>query len=136
VDGTLGAEDTPGVFSKPANQTVNYWAWMLTAGLEVARRNLRSFGRRAVLVQDSYTNLSTELDTLGWETVDRILLDLGLSSMQLVALNAVFFQVDAPLDMRFDPRAEVTADDLVNRMPEQDSQILSISMERSADPAR
>ncbi len=54
-------------------------------------------------------------------TVDRILLDLGMSSMQVDRPERGFsYAVDAPLDMRMDPSAPVTAADLVNTLPERD----------------
>ena len=50
--------------------------------------------------------------------MDGILLDLGLSSMQLGAAERGFsFQLDGPLDMRFDPSQTTTAADLVNTLP-------------------
>jgi 16S rRNA (cytosine1402-N4)-methyltransferase len=56
---------------------------------------------------------------LGWTAVDGILLDLGVSSMQLDTPERGFsFQTGAPLDMRFDPRNPVTAASLVNTWPE------------------
>jgi 16S rRNA (cytosine1402-N4)-methyltransferase len=51
--------------------------------------------------------------------VDGILLDLGLSSRQLDDAQRGFsFQKDGPLDMRFDPRQETTAADLINNLDE------------------
>lgn len=122
VDGTLGAGGhARGILeaSSPEGQLLGLD--VDPQALEVARQNLRSYGSRAVLFQDSYTNLDAALDLLGWETVHGILLDLGLSSMQLQNTERGFsFQIDAPLDMRFDPRSDVTAADLINRLPEQD----------------
>lgn len=87
--------------------------------LDLARERLAPYGERAVLVQASYTTLLQQLKVLGWSAVDGILLDLGLSSMQLDTPQRGFsFQTDAPLDMRFDPAAPVTAADLVNDLPE------------------
>jgi 16S rRNA (cytosine1402-N4)-methyltransferase len=53
--------------------------------------------------------------------VDAVLLDLGMSSMQVDQPERGFsYAVDAPLDMRMDPSAPVTAADLVNTLPESD----------------
>jgi 16S rRNA (cytosine1402-N4)-methyltransferase len=87
--------------------------------LELARSRLAPFGLRATLVQASYITLSEQLEALGWPAVDGILLDLGISSMQLDTPERGFsFQADAPLDMRFGPEYPVQAADLVNGLPE------------------
>ena len=87
--------------------------------LTLAQRRLVPFGKRVTLKRSSYTDLRRVLETLGWESVHGILLDLGLSSMQLDTPERGFsFRSDAPLDMRFDPDAPVTAADLVNTLPE------------------
>jgi 16S rRNA (cytosine1402-N4)-methyltransferase len=89
--------------------------------LALAQERLAPFGKRAYLVQASYVTLRAQLDEIGWEFVSGILLDLGLSSMQLDTPERGFsFQADAPLDMRFDPRGPVRAADLVNTLPEKD----------------
>ena len=59
---------------------------------------------------------------LGWDGVDAILLDLGVSSMQLDTPERGFaFRTEGPLDMRFDPGgSRPTAADLVNTLDERD----------------
>jgi 16S rRNA (cytosine1402-N4)-methyltransferase len=58
---------------------------------------------------------------MGWQNVEGILLDLGISSMQLDNPERGFsFRQDAGLDMRFDQQNPVRAVDLVNTLPEKD----------------
>jgi 16S rRNA (cytosine1402-N4)-methyltransferase len=80
---------------------------------------LGDFKSRAILRQASYTSLKAQLAELGWPAVDGILLDLGVSSMQLDQAERGFsFQQEGPLDMRFSPLQSITAADLVNQLPE------------------
>jgi 16S rRNA (cytosine1402-N4)-methyltransferase len=89
--------------------------------LILAQERLTEFGERAILVQASYLTLMEQLDAIGWSAVDGILLDLGVSSMQLDTPERGFsFQTEAPLDMRFDPENPVRAADLVNTLSEGD----------------
>jgi len=87
--------------------------------LALARETLAPYGKRVVLIQASYLSLSESMRQLGWEAVDGIVIDLGVSSMQLDTPERGFsFQVDAPLDMRFNRETGLTAAQYINTMPE------------------
>ena len=80
------------------------------AAVEVARERLREFGDRARVVHGDYRDLPAILDREGVGAVDGILLDLGVSSMQLDTPGRGFsFRRDEPLDMRMDTSAGATA---------------------------
>jgi 16S rRNA (cytosine1402-N4)-methyltransferase len=65
--------------------------------------------------------MQTEARELGWAAVDGILLDFGVSSMQLDTPERGFsFLRDGPLDMRFSPLATHSAADLVNTLQEEE----------------
>ena len=68
-------------------------------------------------------NFAVVLEQLAGNGVkaDAILLDLGVSSMQVDRPERGFsYRVDAPLDMRMDPNAEMSARELVNEAPERE----------------
>jgi len=67
------------------------------------------------LIHDSYHNFSTILDTLEIDNVNGIILDLGLSSLQLDSRERGFsYAVDADLDMRFDGSQSLKASGILN----------------------
>jgi 16S rRNA (cytosine1402-N4)-methyltransferase len=83
--------------------------------LALASKRLTDFGIRAVLKQGSFAEIVDHAAGIGWEQVQGVLLDLGVSSMQLGSPGRGFsFQEDGPLDMRFDQSQELQAADLVN----------------------
>lgn len=120
MDGTLGAGGHAwGILQASAPDGRLLGLDLDPQALGLARQKLAEFGERAVLVQASYRTLREQAARLGWMMVDGIVLDLGLSSMQLDTPERGFsFLADAPLDMRFDPQAPLSAADLVNETPE------------------
>lgn len=89
--------------------------------LELANQRLALFNGRFTLLHSSYTSLLQSLQRLGWDHVDGIVIDLGVSSMQIDTPERGFsFIKDGPLDMRFNPSQQTSAADLVNTLPEED----------------
>lgn len=122
VDGTVGAGGHAyGILDASAPDGLLLGLDLDPQALALAVEHLAPFGERAILREASYLTIAQQIATLGWPAVDGILLDLGLSSMQLDTPQRGFsFQEDAPLDMRFSPRAPQTAADLVNTLSEED----------------
>ncbi|MGH3876664.1 MAG: 16S rRNA (cytosine(1402)-N(4))-methyltransferase RsmH [Actinophytocola sp.] len=85
---------------------------------------LARHGDRVHLVHAVYDELPSVLADLGHRatgSVDGVLMDLGVSSMQLdVAERGFAYSRDAPLDMRMDPTAELTAAEVLNTYPAAD----------------
>jgi len=66
-------------------------------------------------VRGTFAEVGQAARAAGWETVDGVLLDIGVSSRQLDAAERGFsFRADGPLDMRMDQDAALTAADVVN----------------------
>jgi len=86
---------------------------------EAARRFEREWAENFRWQQKNFKNLKTSCREAGWDTVNGVLLDLGVSSPQLETASRGFsFREEGPLDMRMDQRGGPTAADLVNELPE------------------
>ena len=96
------------------------------SALENAKNTVKD--ERLITVHDNFCNIAYILSSLGYEAVDGIIADLGVSSHQLDTASRGFsYMQDAPLDMRMDTSAELTAYDVVNNYSERElARILDI----------
>lgn len=120
VDGTAGAGGHAAAILAAAGLDARLLALDRDAeALELARDALAPFGTRAVLERANFSELAEVAARHGVREVRGILLDLGVSSMQLDRAERGFsFLRDSPLDMRMDDRQELTAAKLLQRLPE------------------
>lgn len=88
--------------------------------LEFARTKLAPFGRRVSFVHGNFRDIASVAQAEGFTTVDGILMDLGISSMQIGRAERGFaFGLEGPLDMRMDPSSGgITAAEIVNEWDE------------------
>ncbi len=89
--------------------------------LKAASERLRSFGDRFTALHGNFFHMKSLLLQKGVMGADGILLDLGVSSYQLDEPSRGFsYRAEAPLDMRMDQTAALTAADVVNGYPEKE----------------
>jgi len=119
VDGTLGlGGHSEAILNRFANATV-VGIDRDSVALQHARERLASFGSRFVGVHSTYDHIAEALATVNRKTADGILLDLGISSMQIDESERGFaYAVDAPLDMRMDQTVGQTAADILREYDE------------------
>ena len=88
--------------------------------IERSSRRLAPFADRITYVHGNFSDAAEILDRLGIDSVDGMLFDLGVSSPQLDEIKRGFsYMGDAPLDMRMDGSAGLTAYEVVNTWPEE-----------------
>ena len=120
VDGTVGQGGLARMIldaSAPAGKLVGFDR----DGQAVAasQAELASYGSRAEIVHANFSEMANKLRERGIQAVNGIVLDLGVSSVQLDDAERGFsFQVDGPLDMRMDRMQRRTAAEIVNEESE------------------
>ncbi len=122
VDGNLGlGGHTERILesSHPSGQVIGF-EWDVDA-LKMAQKRLAHFGGRVRYIRRNFAALKETLMELGISQIDGLLLDLGVSSLQLDSSGRGFsFRGNEALDMRMDDRAAQTAADIVNKASEQE----------------
>ncbi len=111
VDGTLGlGGHTEEILKKcsPGGRVIAFdWD---EAAIEKSRERLKPFGDRLTIIRRNFSEIVEGLAEVGIDKVDGILIDIGLSSLQLdMGERGFSFQRDEPLDMRMDIRRKITA---------------------------
>jgi len=122
VDGTLGlGGHTEAILkqSGPDGRVIAFdWDG---AAIEKSRERLKPFGDRLTIVRRNFSEIGEGLTELGITEVDGILIDIGLSSLQLdMGERGFSFQRDEPLDMRMDIRREITAASILANCSEEE----------------
>ena len=121
VDGTLGlGGHTEKILqlSAPAGKVVGF-DWDENA-IAKATERLQGFGDRFQVQRRNFAEISEGLDSIGIDQIDGMMIDVGLSSLQLDMGNRGFsFQQDEILDMRMDSRREVTAGSILQHSTEE-----------------
>lgn len=120
VDGTLGGGGhTEQMLRRTTGRVIGIdrdWDALRAAGAR-----LSPFGERFVPLHGNYANIKTLLRQAGLDGMDGMLMDLGVSSYQLDNPERGFsFHSEAPLDMRMDQTAELTAEIVLNTYPEKE----------------
>ncbi len=122
VDGTLGAGGHTRLLlekSAPDGQVIGIDRD--TTALALAKERLGPLAERVRFVHGSFENIPQHLGELGVDKVDGILLDLGVSSMQLDQDARGFsFTREGPIDMRMDTSTGETALELLERVSEKE----------------
>lgn len=120
LDGTLGAGGhAEGILKASSPEGRLLGLDVDPQAILIARQRLINFSDRAIIHQASYREAAAILQEIGWQKVHGVLLDLGVSSMQIDRSGRGFsFMEEGPLDMRFNQESGKSASDIVNSLDE------------------
>lgn len=119
VDGTLGLGGHTEAFLTNFENLTVIGIDRDTEALKLAGERLAKFGNRIRLAHAVYSEIKDVVADKGFDSVDAVLLDLGVSSMQLDESDRGFaYSFDAPLDMRMNQQVGITAAEVLNTYSE------------------
>lgn len=126
VDCTLGLGGHTNALLEQADDKLKIVAFELdNHNLDYAKKRLEKHESQITYISENFSTLKESLNNAGFEKVDGILLDLGLSSPHIDNGERGFsFQLDGPLDMRFDKTNPLTAEEVVNKWSEDDLRLV------------
>jgi 16S rRNA (cytosine1402-N4)-methyltransferase len=121
IDGTVGCGGHSSLILKANPEAELLGIDRDADALERAGESLKFAGERVRLEQANFSELANVANQIGWNEVDAILLDVGVSSPQIDDSTRGFaLRLDGPLDMRMDKRSEITASRILNRKSEKE----------------
>ena len=122
VDCTLGGGGhTEGILEKSSEGSKVIGIDQDKEAINFAKNRLKSYGNKLEIFQDNFRNLDTVIYLSGYNKVDRILMDIGVSSNQLDNMERGFsYRYDAKLDMRMDRSLKISAYEVVNDFSEKE----------------
>ena len=122
LDGTLGgAGHSSEIAARLSEKGHLYGTDQDQAAIEAASKRLEPFGQKVTIIRSNFVDALSGIKKYGTTGLDGILLDLGVSSYQLDDPDRGFsYRYDAPLDMRMDERAVLSAETIVNTYSQQE----------------
>ena len=122
VDCTLGGGGhTEGMLERSSEKSKVIGIDQDKEAINFAKERLKKYGNKIEIFQDNFRNLDTVIYLAGYNKVDRILMDIGVSSNQLDNMERGFsYRYDAKLDMRMDRNLKISAYEVVNDFSEKE----------------
>lgn len=120
VDCTLGGGGhTEGILKKSSKDSKVIAIDQDIQAIEFAKRKLEKYGDKLKIFKDNFSNIDTVVYLAGYNKVDRILMDIGVSSNQLDNIERGFsYKYEAKLDMRMNRDLKISAWDVINKFSE------------------
>ena len=122
VDCTLGGGGhTEGILKSSSDDSKVIAIDQDIEAINFAKKRLGNYGNKMEIFQDNFRNIDTVVYFAGFNKVDRILMDIGVSSNQLDNIERGFsYKYEAKLDMRMNKELSVSAYDVVNKFTEKE----------------
>ena len=122
VDCTLGGGGhTEGILENSSKNSKVVAIDQDVQAIEFAKKRLEKYGNKLQIFQDNFRNIDTAVYLDGFEKVDRILMDIGVSSNQLDSAKRGFsYRFEARLDMRMDSNLKISAYEVINNFSEKE----------------